>query len=87
MICDIYEGVLEISHALTIKNGYSIKNHVCITNFFKDFLKKEEISAKFDKYRKIRNNILYYGKIINTEIGKEDIKELTNLFDKIRAML
>lgn len=58
-----------------------------MTKFIKDILKKDEISAKFDKYRKIRNNILYYGKMIDKNTGKEDIKELTELFDKIKEML
>jgi len=42
------------------------------------------LSVKFDKFRKIRNDINYYGKNISPEEVKEYSKEITNLIKELK---
>ena len=57
-----YESLRAILEALAISKGYKIYNHECYTAFLKEIIKEDELSNSFDKFRKIRNSINYYGK-------------------------
>ena len=70
-----YEVLRKIIEAIAIKEGYKVYSHEAFFYFLKE--KKEELIAlRFDKYRKLRNGINYYGKDIDiNEVikAKEDI--------------
>ena len=42
------------------------------------------IAEKFDRFRKIRNGINYYGKNITSEECKENIKEIIKLINMLK---
>ncbi len=73
---ELYEGLREYCEALGFSKGYKFLEHWPITYFLKDVLDEKLISIKFDRYRKLRNKINYYGKDINIETVKEAIKEI-----------
>lgn len=74
---DVLRGVLE---AFSVIEGYKIYSHEAFTYFLKE--KKEDLlSIKFDRFRKIRNSINYYGKEISIEETKENIKEIKNMIE------
>jgi hypothetical protein len=79
---DILRCVLE---AISLKKGFKIYQHDAVTLFLID-IGEYSISRKFDKYRKIRNKINYYGGDVSIEEAKDyilDIKEIINyLIDK-----
>jgi len=74
---DILRSILE---AIASKNGYKIYSHETFTNFLKE---KGEITKaeKFDRLRKIRNSINYYGKSISTEEAHENIEEIKTIIN------
>lgn len=73
--CDVLRSILEAISAL---DGYKIYSHEAFTYFLKE---KDEIviAEKFDRFRKIRNRINYYGKNISIEEVKENVAEITEL--------
>lgn len=75
---DVLRSVLEAMAAI---KGLKIYNHEAFTYFLKE-IGEEGISEKFDRFRKIRNRINYYGKDIAPEEAndsKEEIKKLIKL--------
>ena len=77
---DILRSVLEAISAL---DGYKIYSHEAFTYFLQE-LGENDISLKFDRLRKIRNNITYYGKSISTEEAKDIISEIKTLINSLK---
>ncbi len=72
---DILRSVLE---AISTIDGYKIYSHEAFTYFLKE--KGDGVlSTKFDRFRKIRNSINYYGEDISIEETKENIEEIKNM--------
>jgi len=82
-----YDGLRELLEALAVKNGYKIYNHECYCAFLKEIVNNALIGDKFDNFRKIRNNINYYGKDLTKEEAKLFLKEILELIEKIKLML
>ena len=79
----IYDSLREILEALAIKRGFKIYNHECFSSFLDEICKKKSYSLEFDKFRKIRNQINYYGKNIVPGEAKTIIKEMLELRGQI----
>ena len=73
---ELYEGLREYCEAIGYLKGYKFLDHESITYFLRDILKEHSVSIKFDRYRKLRNGINYYGEDIDTETIKEAIMEI-----------
>ena len=70
-----------------MKNGLSTKKSTAVSSYF---LKKENeniFAEKFDRLRKIRNRINYYGNDISIEEVKEYKEEIITLIKKIKLDL
>ena len=74
---DILRSVLE---AVSIINGYKIYSHEAYSYFLKE-IKEDILAIKFDRFRKIRNSINYYGKDISIEETKENINEIKKMIN------
>ena len=61
LLKNYYEALLELVHSLLYKKGYKVLDHVCAGYFIRDVIEDVESFRIFDKYRKIRNSIVYYG--------------------------
>jgi hypothetical protein len=85
-ITNYYDIILEVMHSLMFKKGYNVLDHLSIGYYIKDILKNQEIFELFNKYRKIRNNIIYYGKSIDTETSKQAIKDLQELYEFVKEL-
>ena len=70
-----YEALREIIEAITSKKGFKVYSHEAFTYFLKEN-GEDIISLKFDRFRKIRNNINYYGKPIDTNSAKQNTQEI-----------
>ncbi len=81
-----YESLRELLEALAISRGYKIYNHECYFYFLKEVLNEDLIAKKFNSFRKIRNDIDYYGKDINSNEAKIIINDIVNLIKKIKIL-
>src|SRR3989344_1056087 len=78
---DVLRSIVE---SMSIIEGYKIYSHEAFTYFLKE--KGEEIiSEKFDRFRKIRNKINYYGGNISAEEVKENIEEIKEIIKKLKT--
>ena len=79
-----YDALRELLEALAISKGYKIYNHDCYTAFLKEIVKESEIGDKFDRFRRLRNDINYYGKDVSASDTKPIINEMVGLADLIK---
>tara|TARA_Y100000310_G_scaffold176061_1_gene176191 strand:- start:572 stop:988 length:417 start_codon:yes stop_codon:yes gene_type:complete len=84
IMCNYYDILRSVLEAIALMDGYKVYSHEAFTYFLKE-KNEQTISDKFDRFRKIRNDINYYGKNISVEDVKENseqIKKLINLLIK-----
>jgi len=78
-----YEALREVLEALAIAKGFKIYNHECFCSFLDEICEDKPFSVDFDRFRKIRNQINYYGKDIPLKEAEIVIKEIILLSKKI----
>lgn len=81
-----YSALIEFLHSIALKRGYKILNHLCITSFIREVLNRKDISKEFDKFRKIRNNLVYYGRRLDSKIAKKRIKEIKKIINQVQKI-
>src|SRR3989344_5153772 len=86
IVTNYYDILRSILEAIASIDGYKVYSHEAFTYYLKE--KNEEvISIKFDRLRKIRNGINYYGNSISVGEAKEivdDIKRIIFLCPKLK---
>ena len=80
---ELYEGLREYCEAIGYLRGYKFLDHESIGYFLRDVIKEQSASKKFDRYRKLRNGINYYGENIDIETVKEAIIEIPRLIKEL----
>ncbi len=82
-----YTSILEMLHALIILDGFKIKNHLCISYYLRDVLKKDKLFRLFDDCRFKRNSLVYYGKRMDFEICKDAIIKSKEILSRVEILL
>ncbi len=80
---ELYEGLREYCEAIGYSKGYKFLDHESIGYFLRDILKEQSIYKRFDRYRKLRNGINYYGEDINIETVKEALVEIPGIIKEL----
>lgn len=80
---DYYESLRMLCESILIREGFKIYNHVAITDFLKDYIKREHAARIFDQSRELRNNINYYGKRIPASKAIELITKIKGVFNEL----
>jgi hypothetical protein len=81
---ELYESLRGYCEALGYIKGYKFLNHESITDFLHEILEEKEISLKFDRYRKLRNGINYYGNTIEIQTVKDALIDIPSLIYKLK---
>lgn len=76
---ELYEGLRQFCEALGYQRGYKFLSHEVITLFLEEIIGAKNIAIRFDRYRKIRNGINYYGDDISEETVKEALTEIPKI--------
>ena len=79
-----YDALGEVLEALSVLKGYKIYNHECYVPFLAEIINEHSFADRFDKFRRVRNSINYYGKEISPGEAGEIIKGILELLDQIR---
>ena len=78
-----YDVLRSIMEAIAVLSGYKVYSHEAFAYFLKE--KGEVVIAeKFDRFRKIRNKINYYGKGISIEEAKENSDEIKKIINVLK---
>lgn len=77
-------SLLEIIHAVVLRKGWKVENHVCLGFYLRDIVKRVELFRVFDDARYKRNGLIYYGKKIDFDIAKETIIKVKNIIKELK---
>ena len=78
-----YESLRELLEAMCLREGFKVYSHEAYTAYLK--MKNEtEFAAKFDRFRKLRNGVNYYGESVSKEVSEEAFQENLKLNKKIK---
>ncbi|MBU1975879.1 MAG: hypothetical protein KKG59_05740 [Nanoarchaeota archaeon] len=83
---DYYKCLRQVVDAIAIRNGYKLRTHEVGTEYLKR-IGKGQISRKYDRFRKIRNRINYYGAEMSLEHAKATIKEINECIAELRGLV
>lgn len=81
-----YDVLRSILEALALLDGYKVYSHEAF-KYFLDEMGEEVLSIKFDRFRKLRNKVNYYGKSLSVEEVNEYKKELIELIKKFKEKI
>ncbi len=70
-----YDSLSEVLEAICVERGYKVTNHVCLGELLKELIKDFKFT-QYDRLRYIWNGIIYYGKQVGLEQGKELINKI-----------
>ncbi|HLC70443.1 MAG TPA: hypothetical protein VJI32_00415 [Candidatus Nanoarchaeia archaeon] len=80
---ELYESLHQYCEAIGYLKGYKFASHEVITSFLADILKENDLALHFDRYRKLRNGINYYGKSISKETVEKAQMEIPSFIQKL----
>lgn len=75
----VYDALREVLEAVAIEKGFKIYNHDCYCAFLDEVCKDKRMADEFDRFRRIRNQINYYGKNILLEEARDLINSMVVL--------
>ncbi|MFH1801926.1 MAG: hypothetical protein ABH864_00575 [archaeon] len=84
---ELYEGLRQYCEAIGFIKGYKFESHEVITYFLKDVLNEGKISERFDRYRKLRNGVNYYGNEIDVSTVKDAMVEVSEIVVVLKKYL
>ncbi len=84
---DYYSSIIEIIHGIISVDGYKVLNHVCLGNYLRDVMKKDDLFIVFDDLRFKRNSLTYYGKKMDFETGKDAVEKSKRLVKELTAII
>ena len=83
IVSNYYDSLRSLLEVISLLKGYKIYSHEAFTYFLKEKLNQEILSFKFDRFRKIRNGLIYYGKSIQLEEAEDIVKEIKIFIEEI----
>lgn len=83
---DYYSSIVEIIHSVALVKGFKIINHICLGRFLTDILNREDLFIIFDDLRYKRNSLVYYGKKMDFETGKDAIGKCDRLIKALKSV-
>lgn len=81
---EYYEALREVVEAIASKNGFKVYSHECLTSMLQELAKEDMIAQKFDRFRKLRNGVNYYGEPVSLEEAKKAVKEIPSLINELK---
>ena len=82
-----YEAMREAADAVLYKKGFKSYSHEASISFLKGIGFTEQELREFDRFRKIRNDIKYYGGDCDEHDAKAAIKLAEKLIPRIKELL
>ena len=83
-MCDYYDCLRAVIEAIAILDGIKSYSHEAFTYYLKEQKKEVVLAEKFDRHRKIRNQLEYYGKTISKEDAKNNIEDIKLLIKLLK---
>lgn len=83
IMSNYYDVLRSLLEAMALREGYKVYSHEAFTFYLRE-KGENEISLKFDRFRKKRNAINYYGENISVEEVKEYSEEMRRIINELK---
>ena len=83
IMSNYYDVLRSLLEAMALRDGYKVYSHEAFTFYLRE-KEESEISLKFDRFRKKRNAINYYGESVSVEEVKEYSKEMKKIIIELK---
>ena len=83
LLRELYESLRQYCEAIGYLKGYKFASHEVISSFLADILKENDLALHFDRYRKLRNGINYYGRSVSKETVEKAQTEIPSFIQKL----
>src|SRR3989344_8959497 len=78
-----YEFLRELLESICLLEGYKVYSHEAFVFYLKQ-IGEERISELFDRFRRLRNGINYYGKSVSIEIALDAREQIEKLCAELK---
>jgi hypothetical protein len=75
-----YESLRQVLEAIALLEGYKVFSHEAFAAYLKT-LNEESTSEKFDRLRKLRNGVNYYGKSISVDVARQALIDAEDMIE------
>jgi len=83
IMSNYYDVLRSLLEAMALRDGYKVYSHEAFTFYLKE-KEESEISLKFDRFRKKRNAINYYGESVSVEEVNEYSEEMKKIIMELK---
>ena len=83
IMSNYYDVLRAVVEAIATLDGFKVYSHEAFTYYLKENKNEELHSLKFDRFRKIRNKLNYYGKNISVEEVLANILEIKQMINDL----
>jgi len=83
IMSNYYDVLRSLLEAIALRDGYKVYSHEAFTFYLRE-KEENEISLKFDRFRKKRNAINYYGESVSIEEVKEYSEEMKKIIIELK---
>jgi len=82
---ELYECLRQDIEAVGYRKGLKFENHESLKVFLEEVLSNKLMATDFDRYRKIRNGINYYGDKVSVETAAQAAKDIPTYLKELPA--
>ena len=82
----LYDALREYLESVSLEKGHKIYNHECYSAFLREILNLPNEADLFDKLRRIRNSINYYGRKVSEDEAAQVISDLNSLIKRVKEI-
>lgn len=79
-----YEALRQVVEAMAVRDGFRVYSHEALTAFLEQ-KKAASAAAAFDRFRRIRNGINYYGNPVDPEAVTAYKMDIKQMIDHLKA--
>ena len=83
----LYTSIVELLHALAMKSGIKIDNHICLAYYLGEMIGRKDLFRTFNDLRYKRNSLVYYGKIMKEEAAEQSVAKARALLAEIGKLI
>lgn len=83
IMTNYYDVLRSILEAISLMDGFKVYSHEPFSFFLKE-KGEDALAVKFDRLRKIRNGISYYGEDISVEEVIENVAEIKTVIKRLK---
>ena len=84
LVSNYYDILRSILEGMAILEGFKVYAHDAFT-YYLIYKGESRLAEEFDRFRRIRNAINYYGRDISVNEAKDVLQGITELIDKIKS--